>query len=122
MIAHIVLFSPKSGLGITEQKSLALTIQETCKAVPCIQRAMVGRSVDVDPGYGRVLGNKTYEFAAVLEFKDRNDLIGYLNHPSHARLGAMFWEYCDHARAVVIEIEMLRSDDPTLVQFLTNPR
>ena len=117
MIAHIVLFSPRPELTPEQRRSLAITIRDTFAAIQVISRASIGRAVDLDPGYERIMGNKTYEFAAVLEFKSSDDLLTYLRDPRHGAIGKMFWELCE--RAVVIEVEMLRSDDPHLVDFLS---
>ena len=62
------------------------------------------------------MGDKTYEFAAVLEFQDEAALTGYLQHPMHHELGRLFWENCE--RTVVSEVEYLDGHDPGLVSFL----
>jgi hypothetical protein len=70
----------------------------------------------VDAGYSRDLGIEAYPFAAILEFETREHLVAYLTHPLHARLGQMFWDYCE--RSVVTEVETREFSDPGLVEFL----
>ena len=103
MICHIVLFNPKKDLDGTARQSFALDIQDALRSIPGIIRAVVGRSIDVNPGYRRSLGDKTYEFAAVLEFLDREALLGYLQHQKHQALGRRFWESCEST--VVVEVD-----------------
>jgi hypothetical protein len=64
---------------------------------------MIGKAVRVDPGYARSMGQTTYAYAAVLEFASSAELLGYLRHPDHARLGRLFWEMCEST--VVVEVE-----------------
>lgn len=110
MIAHIVFFTPKAGVSAEERRSVALSIQATCQAVETISDAFIGRSIDVDPGYARSLGDKTYEFAAVLEFADRAALVSYLTHPAHDKLGQLFWQYCESTIILEVECADARSD------------
>jgi len=63
------------------------------------------------------MGDKTYDFAAVLEFKDRKALLAYLRDPIHQELGRLFWESCE--RTVVSEVEFRDGQDPSLSEFLT---
>jgi len=103
VIAHLVLFTPKQDLKESDARSFAQTIVEVFRQIPDLHRAVVGRSVDVDAGYQRNFGDKTYQFAAVLEFHDKAALLGYLNHPLHKELGALFWRHCEST--VIVEIE-----------------
>ena len=111
MIAHLVLFTPKRDLKDGDARSFAQSIVESFRQIPTIDRAVVGRAVDVDAGYQRNFGDKTYEFAAVLEFKDKAALLGYLNHPLHKDLGALFWRHCESTVIVEVEGADARSDD-----------
>lgn len=103
MIQHIVLFTPKPSLSDDARGSFAALVTETLSASSHIARYSIGRRVDVDAGYQRSFGDKTYEYAAILEFADRDGLVAYLNDSSHGRLGQMFWEYCESC--VVCEVE-----------------
>ena len=116
MISHLVLFTPKTGLSAEESRSFAQSIVETFRQVGSLERAMVGRAIDVDAGYQRSFGDKTYEFAAVLEFKDRAGLLSYLNHPLHKELGALFWRHCEST--VILEIEATDAKSSDAVELL----
>lgn len=105
MIQHIVLFTPKAGLSDESRASFASLVTSTMSSCAHIARYSVGQRVDVDPGYPRSFGDKTYDYAAVLEFASREALVAYLNDSSHARLGQMFWEYCDSC--VISEVETM---------------
>ena len=103
MILHLVLFNPKSELEEAERRSFALEIQAAVREIPGIQRAIVGRSFNLNPGYARSLGDKTYEFVALLEFADQSALLAYLSDPRHRVLGRRFWELCDST--VITEVD-----------------
>jgi len=105
LIAHVVLFNEKSELTTEQRQSFAQLFQDTVRAVPSVSRATIGRSVALDPGYAREFGDKTYRFAAVVEFSEKDGLLAYLNHPLHHELGRLFWEYCEST--VVLELETI---------------
>lgn len=103
MIQHIVLFTPKSGLPLETRRSFAGLVLDTLRSSPHVARCTVGKRARVDAGYDRDFGDKTYEYAAVLEFETEARLVAYLNEPRHAHLGRAFWELCE--RTVVCEVE-----------------
>jgi hypothetical protein len=109
MIAHIVLFEPKSSLDKSQKLSFAQSVIETCRSIASVKRISVGKRVDVDPGYARSLGDTTYKYAAVLEFDSPEGLVSYLRDPKHEVLGRLFWEYCE--RAIVSEVEWVDIED-----------
>ena len=102
MIIHIVLFHPKPALSADERRSFAQSVVSFLASAPSVARASVGRSIDIDAGYVRSMGDTTYEYAAVIEFADEVELKAYLNHPRHAELGELFWQYCE--RSIVSEV------------------
>ena len=110
MIAHIVLFTPKKTMDSADSKSFAQSIVAVFRQIGSLDRAFVGRSIDLDAGYQRSFGDKTYDFAAVLEFSDRSALVAYLNHPLHKELGALFWKHCDSTVIVEVEAADAKSD------------
>ena len=116
MIAHLVLFTPKPGLSGSDARSFAQSIVDVFRQIASVDRAVVGRSIDVDAGYQRSFGDKTYEFAAVVEFKDKTALLSYLNHPLHKELGALFWRHCEST--VIVEIEGADARSNTAVDLL----
>ena len=117
MIAHIVLFTPKSGLDEATIRSFAQEIVDTCKSVESVGKASVGRSVSIDAGYGRNFGDMTYQYTAILEFSDEPALIEYLRHPLHDKLGRRFWELC--ASTVIVESDSMDIRDDGVVDFLS---
>lgn len=116
MISHIVLFNPKPGVTTEQLRVFALAIQEACRSIPSTKRALVGRSVTVDAGYHRSFGEKTYNFAAVIEFNGESDLVEYLRHPLHRELGRLFWETC--GSTVVVEARMADARTDEMIDLL----
>ena len=101
MIVHLVLFNPKPGIPEARRQEFAETVQRTCRQVASVKRAVIGRRTEIDAGYARAFGEKTYEYLAEMEFENQEGLDEYLNHPLHDRLGRMFWELCEST--VVLE-------------------
>jgi hypothetical protein len=54
--------------------------------------------------------------SAILTFAERNDLVAYLRHPLHDRIGRKFWEYSDSA--LVAEMETVDARTGDLVKLL----
>ena len=65
------------------------------------------------------MGDKTYEYAAVLEFHGEPELVAYLNSPTHANLGRLFWENCEST--IISEVESIGLGDEA-VEFLSKDR
>lgn len=116
MIAHIVLFEPKPSIDTASKRLFAQTVVESLRSIASIKRVRIGRSVSVDPGYDRSMGDTTYQFAAILEFEDHDALMAYLTHPRHQELGRTFWLNCD--RTVISEVEMADPHDESVVDLL----
>lgn len=90
MIAHIILFSPKSDLPPDERRDLLASLVAASDGIPSIRRFRVGRRVTHGlPGYEQMMRDD-YEFAAVIEFDDVDALKAYLSHPSHSAIGRHF--------------------------------
>ena len=120
MIAHLVLFNPKPDVDASLLLSCAQLLGRLANEVPGIQRASVGRQVDIDAGYGRPFGEKTYKLVCLLEFDDKSSLVNYLNHELHKELGRLFWEISESA--VVIETEMLDARTESISRLLAGGR
>lgn len=101
MIQHIVLFTPKAGIGRDDLRAFARSIEQCARQIDAIQRVRIGRSTSIDAGYPRALAHDVYDFAGVFEFADPDALVTYLRHPLHAELGRLFWLYCD--RTLILE-------------------
>ena len=120
MIAHIVLFTPKADLSQDAFRAFTMQMAGCFRSIDTIERASVGKRIDVDAGYRREFGDQTYEYAAVLEFRSRAGLIEYLRHPLHHELGRMFWESCE--RTVISEVELHDGRDPGVADLLASAR
>jgi len=103
VISHIVLFEPKIGLTTEDKRSFAQLFVALNNAAAGLNRVSVGRRLDLEAGYSRNLGDKTYSYAAVFEFVDRDSLLAYLRHPLHEKLGALFWKVCE--RTTIVEVD-----------------
>ena len=116
MIAHIVLFNPKPGVSESDMRAFARTLQDACRQIEAIQRSHVGRRIDIDAGYARSFGEKTYRFVAIFEFEDPAGLREYLKHSLHQQVGRLFWEMCEST--VVVEATMADGRSEELIDFL----
>jgi hypothetical protein len=116
VIQHIVLFTPKTELAASDRRSFAAEVVRILQDCPSATRCVVGRRVEVDAGYQRTFGDKTYQYAAVIEFDDRKALVSYLNHPAHAALGQLFWDSCENS--VICEVEQVDLNDQRAVNLL----
>ena len=96
MIAHVVLFKPKSGLDAGTRQRLADAFQLALREIPSIRRAHLGRRVTHGRPYEQLM-TVDYEYAAILEFETLADLTAYLEHDAHGALGALFFEAFEFA-------------------------
>ena len=90
MIAHLVLFRPKSGLSDDERRGLTEALTTAIRDIPSIRRARVGTRVTHGRPY-ELLMRTDYSHAAILEFDDLDGLKAYLEHPAHAALAERFF-------------------------------
>ena len=90
MIAHVVLFRPRSDLSPAARHALAGTFETALREIPSIRRARVGARILHGRGY-EALMQVDYRFAAVIEFDDVAGLKAYLEHPAHQVLGSQFY-------------------------------
>ena len=104
MIAHIVLFEPKSELSTDQRRQFLQSLRAAVSAIADVQQVRIGRTFSVGLMPQNNVGVSTYSFAAVLDFADRDALERYLQHPSHEELRRLFWESC-HA-TVIADAEM----------------
>ena len=117
MIQHIVLFNPKVGLADDDIRSYAQTTIDVLTRCPHVERFTLGRRVEIDPGYTRSFGDKTYGYAAVVEFENPGALVAYLTSPDHHELGRLFWEMCEST--VVVEVEVAAGTNVETLETLT---
>jgi hypothetical protein len=104
MIAHVVLFRPKTELSEDQRGAFVAALEHALVNIPLITRARVGRRLTI----GRLYDHQNthdFPFIAILEFASENDLRAYLEHPAHQMLGAQFYTTSD--AALVFDYELL---------------
>lgn len=111
VIQHIVLFTPKPELTAFDLWSFAQEVVRVLANSTDVSRASLGRRKVIDAGYQRSFGDKTYEYAAVIEFNDETALVRYLNCPEHAELGRLFWDTCGETVVSDVDGIDVRSHD-----------
>jgi hypothetical protein len=109
--AHLVLFDLRPGLADEDRRRFHAALSKAVTTIPSVRRCRVGRRVSVGAGYERA--GEGYAFVAVLEFDDEQGLRLYLEHPSHAELGALFWS--STSRSLVLDFELAGDDTSRLV-------
>jgi hypothetical protein len=96
VIAHIVLFTPRPDLTAAARVELVASFEAALREIPAIRRARIGRRLLHGRPY-EALMSVDYQYAAVLEFDDLEQLKLYLEHPAHARLAERFFSAFEHA-------------------------
>jgi stress responsive alpha/beta barrel protein len=96
MIAHVVLFRPRTDLSTNARQALMASFEAALTQIPSIRRARVGRRIVVGRGYESFM-RVDYAYAAVIEFDDRAGLMAYLEHPVHERLASQFFSAFEEA-------------------------
>jgi hypothetical protein len=87
VIAHIILFRPRTTLSASERDALLDALQQAIKDIAVIKRVFIGKRVLLNrPGYETQMAEH-YEYSAILEFDSEADLRCYLDHPAHADVG-----------------------------------
>ena len=104
MIAHVVLFRPRADLSAEARQALAASFEAALSQIPSIRRARVGQRISVGRPYESLM-RVDYTYAAIIEFDDRAGLTAYLEHPSHARLGAQFFDAFEEALMYDFELQ-----------------
>lgn len=102
MVAHIVLFQPKSTLTNDERRAFVTALERALTAIPVIKSARVGRRLTMNRPYDD-LNAMDFPYAAILEFESHADLRTYLDHPAHESLGAQFYVTSQAALALDYE-------------------
>lgn len=105
MIVHVVLFQPRAGLSDEQRDRVLDDLRRAATEIPSIRRFRIGqRILHGLPGYEQAMTDD-YEYAAIIEFDDRDDLEAYLRHPAHEAAGAHFTTAA--ARAVAYDYEVI---------------
>lgn len=96
MILHVVLFRPRKDLSASARRGLAEALTRALDEIGTIKRARIGRRRTHGRPYEQLM-RENYTHAAILEFEDLPALRAYLEHPTHADLGARFFECFEQA-------------------------
>ena len=108
MIVHVVLFQPRAGLSDEQRDRVLADLRQAATEIPTIRRFRIGRRVLHGlPGYEQAMTDN-YEYAALIEFDDREGLEAYLRHPAHAAAGAHFTAAASRAVAYDYEVSELK--------------
>ncbi len=116
MIAHVVLFTPRATLAVSDRDALLTDLERACRAIPEIRRARIGRRRRLGTAYDNA-GPVHFAFMAVLEFDSERDLRAYLQHPAHEALGRWFYTAAEVAIAEDFEL----TDVDGVRQLLADP-
>ena len=91
MVSHVVLFRPKPDLDPEARDRLVAAFTAALRDIPHLLHARVGTRVQHGRPYEQMMG-VNYEYAAIVEFAEVDDLRAYLQHPVHDALGAALFE------------------------------
>jgi hypothetical protein len=104
VIVHVVLFQPRPGLSDEHRDRLLADLRRAASEIPSIRRFRIGqRILHGLPGYEQVMTDN-YEYAAIIEFDDREGLEAYLRHPAHEAAGAHFTASAERALAYDFDV------------------
>ena len=90
MIAHVVLFRPRHGLGDADRDAFLAAIDRARREIPSIRRFFVGQRARFGHQYEQLMA-EDFPWAAIVEIDDAEGLAAYLAHPAHAELGRLLW-------------------------------
>jgi hypothetical protein len=103
MVAHIVLFRPKPDVTPTERQAMFDAMLAAATGIPSVRRFQIGTRVKHKPQYEQLM-TEDYPYAAVIEFDDLDGLQSYLQHPTHQKLGELFYQLLE--AGLVYDYEM----------------
>lgn len=103
MIAHVVLFEPKATTTEADRESFLDAMKLAFREIPSVDRSLVAKRQPIGASYESKIGDQTYSYVSVVEFKDVHALKAYLEHPLHQQLGQLFWQNCD--RTMIVDAE-----------------
>jgi hypothetical protein len=101
VIAHVILFRPKSDLDDAGRARLFDAMRTAHRAIPQIRRFAVGRRVKNGRPYEAL--TRDFPFFALLEFDSQADFDAYLSHATHEALGSQFYVTSEAAEAYDFE-------------------
>jgi hypothetical protein len=108
VIVHVVLFEPRADLSDEQRDQVLADLRAAAAAVPSLRRCRIGPRITLGlPGYEQAM-TVDYQFAAIMEFDDREGLEAYLRHPAHEAAGRHFTSSASHALAYDYEVSELK--------------
>ncbi len=96
MILHVVLFRPRPTVTDAERQQMLDAIDEAARGIPAVRRFQIGSRITHGAGY-ESMTSENFPYLAVIEVDDLEGLRSYLEHPSHQKLGALFYELLEAA-------------------------
>jgi Stress responsive A/B Barrel Domain len=115
VIVHLVLFTPKRDLDITERHRLADAFTAAVTQIPSVRRATVGRRLTHGRPYEQLM-RVDYSHAAIIEFDDLAGLQAYLNDPVHDVLASRFFAAFEHALMYDFDVDDAERGIRTLLE------
>jgi hypothetical protein len=112
MIAHVVLFEPKSTTTMSERDAFLDVIRVAVSEIETVRRSFVGLRQRVGASYEHTVGDIAYSYASVVEFDDIKGLKVYLEHPLHLKVGQLFWQHCE--RTLILDVDCFWVNDKKL--------
>lgn len=112
MIAHVVLFEPKSTTTMSERDAFLDVIRVAVSEIETVRRSFVGLRQKVGASYEHTFGDMAYSYASVVEFDDIKGLKVYLEHPLHLKVGQLFWQHCE--RTLILDVDCFWVNDKKL--------
>src|SRR6266508_4399332 len=103
MMLHLVLFKPRPDLDPAERRHFNDVLEAALGSIPSIRRYRLGRRTTHGAAY-EAMTTIDFEYLCLLEFDDLAGLRGYLDHPSHAELGSLFYSCSEAALAYDYDI------------------
>ena len=97
MIAHVILFRPKTTLDEAGRARIFDAQRVAYDSIPHIRRFAIGQRVKTGREYDAM--SRDFPYFVLLEFDNQADLDAYLAHPSHDALGAQFYAASETAEA-----------------------
>jgi hypothetical protein len=108
VIAHVVLFRLKPGLGAEARDGLAAALVRAAQEIPSIRQARLGSRITVGRSYEQLM-TTDFPFAAILEFDDDTALKAYLDHPAHDELARRFYACFD--QSLIYDFELWDTEE-----------
>jgi hypothetical protein len=97
VIAHVILFRPKSDLSDADRAALFDSMRAAHRQIEGITRFAVGVRVKNGRPYEAL--TRDFPYFALLEFETPEAFNAYLAHPLHDDLGARFYRTSEAAEA-----------------------